>query len=238
MKVSRSFAFAAALGALVIALVTTAAAAGGGIPGQTPGGYQLDDVNAHAGFNGPTTSFVVGVEQGTYTFTPIGGPPSTTKATVVGLTVFGPTSTAQGCFMVPGSSLTTNATLHTVTLKATLTAAEMIPGSPLPDATDLSGLFGKGVSEGVCGPASGTLRLPITLNVTWMPNTPATSLAKQASYSCSGFTAQTKSQITMVGTNATSGTLSDPFSGVANEHVTMSVQGPGAYPPGCNLPTY
>jgi hypothetical protein len=238
MKSSRRLKLVATAGAAVVAVVTAVAAAAAGIPGQTPGGYQLDDVNAHAGFVAGTNSVALGVEQGTYTFTPIGGPPSTVHATIVGLSIYGPTSGAQGCFMVPDSTLTYNAVLHTVNLNAQLTAAEMIAMSPLPTAGDLQGFGGKGGSQGVCGSAFGTLTLPVTLNVTWTPNTPATTLAKQANYSCSGFTAQTKEQTTTIGTNATTGSLSDPFSGFANEHVTMAVQGPGAYPSGCNLPTF
>jgi hypothetical protein len=238
MKGTRRSKLVAAGGALAVAAVTAVAAAAAGIPGQTPGGYQLDDINAHASFTPSSTSYGIAVEQGTYTFTPIGGPPSTVHATIVGWSVFGPTTGANGCFMVPDSSLTINTTAHTINLNVTLTAAEMIAMSPLPVESDLQGFGGKGGSQGVCSSPFGTLTLPVTLNVTWTPNTPATSLSKQANYSCSGFTAQTKESTTMIGTNATTGSLSDTFSGVANEHVTMSVQGPGAYPAGCNLPTF
>ena len=238
MKGSRRPKLLAAAGALAVAVITAAAAAAAGIPGQTPGGYQLDDVNTFAGFSVSTTQYVIGLEQGTYTFTPIGGPPSTVHATIVGLSVSGPTSGAQGCFMVPDNSVTSNMTLHTINLKATLTVAEMIAMSPLPTASELSGFTGKGGSQGVCSPAFGTLSLPFSLNVTWTPNTPATTLAKQAKYTCGAFAAQTTEQSTSVGTNATTGSFSDPFSQVFIEHVTMSVQGPGAIPTGCNLPTF
>jgi hypothetical protein len=238
MKVSKAFKVAVPLGVFVITLATTVAAAGGGIPGQTPGGYKLDDVNAHASLGGATTPTIFSVEQGTYTFTPIGGPAHTSHATVVGLVEIGTTSSSSGCFMVPASSLTINSTLHTIRLRVTLMASQMIPQSPLPLALDLGGGVGKGGAQGVCGPTFGTLTFPIPVDVTWTPNTPATNLAKQAKYSCSNFTAQTSSQITTVGTSASSGVFSDPFSGTATEHVMMNVQGPGAYPAGCNLPTY
>jgi hypothetical protein len=238
---SRRFLFAS-LGALSIGAVTTAAAMAAGLTGTAPGSYQLNDVNAFASYqfkNGASLSLTV--EQGTFTYTPSGGTMTTTHATVLGVQTFSAGGGTTSCFVIPDSSLVMNSN-RTLTLQATLTSSELVAQSPLPLEGDLNGTpQPQGAPFGPCFPAFGTLPLPQSVDTTWTPVKPLTSVNQSAVYSCGGFVEQYKFgnlAATASATTSFGGGNTDPTGDEKSEQFSSQVQGPGSVPSQCFGPIF
>ena len=241
MRTSRRTTLGAA-GAAMVAAVTAMAASAAGLVGTDPGSYQLNDITAFANFQPrPGQSASVTVEQGTFVFTPSGGPTTTTHATVLDLQMFASTGGSNGCFVIPDSSLTQNPVAHTVTLQATLTADEMVSQSPLPLEADLNGVpIPQGAPFGVCFPDSGSFTFPMTVDTTWTFQNPTTSVAKSGTWSCGSYTEQYKIANTYHGATATTtmgGGATTSATNTAMEQLTAVVIG-GPFPHVCQLPVF
>ena len=237
---------AVALGVLAVAVATSVTAGLAGLAGTSAGAYQLDDVNAEAGFNFGSpprnTNLTYQVERGTFLFTPAGGTLTTAHATVLGVNLFGPTGGGTACFVIPDGSLVGSEAQQRLDLHVTLTAAMEVAQSPLPLEGDLNGAaVPLGAPFGPCSPGFGTLPLPMLADVHWTAAASPTLRSINGTYGCGAFSEQYHLSNRFLAAQASTsagGGASTTFAQVQAEHLASQVQGPGSIGNDCQGPIF
>jgi hypothetical protein len=166
------------------------ASKGAGFGTQTPGSYRFVRLEAGANFQSTSgANLGVYVSNFTNTFQPDAGP-ATVKAEInLTVSIFSFNAFAFMCFVIPASDFTSTgvqaAALHT---KVDINTTRCSPGPP----------------------SSGTLPLPLNLDVTWTGVGPGSTLQSEGSYRCQTYNQDVESETTT--NNVTiAGTLTPAF---------------------------
>ena len=166
-----------------LALAAAAVAAGGG-GGLGPGSFTFTNTSASAFFGGakggpPQPSFGVFVSRGLNSFQPddASGSDTVMQSTIVQFTEFNATGVGgSACFVIPDGDFTVAQGLRSAALHASLTSAELCPGTGSP--------VGASSKAAPLGGGGGGLVLPIQVDITWQGSGVVATTTDEFSFTC------------------------------------------------------
>lgn len=211
-----------------LALAATAIGAGGGL---APGEYVFTSTGAHAtagtGKGGPQSQqgFSVFVNRGLNSYQPEDekGARTVTNSTMVQVSMFSPTGSTFGCFIIEPSDFKVSKNLQSASLHTTLIAGNMCPGVGVP-------VTGKSDAVPVAGKGGG-LPLPITLDITWTGLGVTATARDRSSFECLDYSTQSTNVSHTSGATASGAVsaLSGPFNsnvaGVSSTDTHLDISG-------------